>query len=159
MCIRDRYQELAKGGWIRGPQSGYPVSLDGGRSTSFIGHGTEYVAQKSGGGFVVPVDTPATRKNPSLMGQRMSEGQNMGFNMDTFFGGNLNPGFAEGGQMTDGPAGGTNWMLWGGIGLAVLGGAVVALGGGDTGGDISGGGDINGGGGGIGTPPTFPTPE
>ena len=67
--------------------------------------------------------------------------------------------FAEGGQMTDGPAGGTNWMLWGGIGLAVLGGAVVALGGGDTGGDISGGGDINGGGGGIGTPPTFPTPE
>ena len=67
--------------------------------------------------------------------------------------------FAEGGQMTDGPAGGTNWMPWGGIGLAVLGGAAVALGGGDTGGDISGGGDINGGGGGIGTPPTFPTPE
>jgi TolB-like protein len=67
--------------------------------------------------------------------------------------------FAEGGQMTDGPAGGTNWMLWGGIGLAVLGGAAVALGGGDTGGDISGGGDIDGGGGGIGTPPTFPTPQ
>ncbi len=68
--------------------------------------------------------------------------------------------FAEGGQMTDGPEGGTNWMLWGGIGLAVLGGAAVALGGGDAGGDISGGGGDGGGGGstGIGTPPTFPTP-
>tara|TARA_B100001029_G_scaffold52205_1_gene41821 strand:- start:24 stop:1118 length:1095 start_codon:yes stop_codon:yes gene_type:complete len=67
--------------------------------------------------------------------------------------------FAEGGQMTDGPAGGTNWMLWGGIGLAVLGGAAVALGGGDAAGDVSGGGDGGGGGSGIGTPPTFPTPE
>ena len=40
---------MAKGGWIQGPQSGYPVSLDGGRSVSFIGHGTEYVAQRSAG--------------------------------------------------------------------------------------------------------------
>lgn len=101
--------EMAKGGWIQGPMTGYPVSLDGGKTTSFIGHGTEYVAQKSGGGFVVPVDTPATRKNPSLMGQRMSEGQNMGFNMDTFFGGNLNPGFAEGGQID---LDGTNEEKW-----------------------------------------------
>ena len=48
---------FAKGGWISGPQSGYPVSLDGGRSTSFIGHGTEYVSQKAdGGAFIVPFD-------------------------------------------------------------------------------------------------------
>jgi|TARA_B100001996_G_scaffold105366_1_gene79271 TolB-like protein len=68
--------------------------------------------------------------------------------------------FAEGGQMSDGPAGGTNWMLWGGIGLAVLGGAAVALGGGDTAGSGDGGGDGGGGGStGIGTPPTFPTPQ
>ena len=69
--------------------------------------------------------------------------------------------FAEGGQMTDGPAGGTNWMLWGGIGLAILGGAAVALGGGDTAGSGDGGGDGGGGGvsGDIGTPPTFPTPQ
>ena len=91
--------EMAMGGWIQGPMSGYPVSLDGGKTTAFIGHGTEYVAQKAGGGFVVPVDTPATRKNPALMGQRMTEGQNLGFNMDNFFGGNLNPGFSEGGSV------------------------------------------------------------
>ena len=42
--------KLANGGWISGPQSGYRVSLDGGRSTSFIGHGTEYVARKANGG-------------------------------------------------------------------------------------------------------------
>ena len=40
---------FAQGGWISGPQSGYGVSLDGGRSTSFIGHGTEYVARKADG--------------------------------------------------------------------------------------------------------------
>ena len=59
--------QMAKGGWISGPMSGYPVSLDGGRSTSFIGHGTEYVSRKAGGqAFVTPYDTPATRKNPGL---------------------------------------------------------------------------------------------
>ena len=36
---------FAKGGWISGPQSGYPVSLDGNKP-DFIGHGTEYVARK-----------------------------------------------------------------------------------------------------------------
>ena len=35
---------FAKGGWISGPQSGYPVSLDGNKP-DFIGHGTEYVAR------------------------------------------------------------------------------------------------------------------
>ena len=39
---------FAKGGWIDGPQSGYPVSLDGKR-TSFIGHGKEWVGRKAGG--------------------------------------------------------------------------------------------------------------
>ena len=71
---------FAKGGWISGPQSGYPVSLDGGRSTSFIGHGTEYVSQKAdGGAFIVPFDTPATRKDPDLTGRRMQEASKLGF--------------------------------------------------------------------------------
>ena len=99
---RDGVMEMAKGGFIQGPMSGYPVSLDGGKSTAFIGHGTEYVAQRAGGGYVVPIDTPATRVNPDLMGQRMTEGQNMGFNMDTFFGGNsrvIDAGFEEGGHV------------------------------------------------------------
>ena len=71
---------FAQGGWINGPQSGYPVSLDGGRSTSFIGHGTEYVARKSdGGAFVVPFDTPATKTNPHLTNFRMGEAKRLGF--------------------------------------------------------------------------------
>ena len=74
------YKEFAKGGWINGPQSGYPVSLDGGKSTSFIGHGKEYVAQKSSGGaFVVPFDTPATRKNKGLTAMRMRQALMGGF--------------------------------------------------------------------------------
>ena len=87
------YVSRAKGGWINGPQSGYPVSLDGGRSTSFIGHGTEWVGYKgfaSGGAFVVPFDTPATRANPGLTGQRMGEAARGGFNL---------PGFAAGGEL------------------------------------------------------------
>jgi len=71
---------FARGGWIQGPQSGYPVSLDGGRSTSFIGHGTEYVSQKAdGGAFIVPFDTPATRRDPSLTQKRASEAKSKGF--------------------------------------------------------------------------------
>ena len=71
---------FARGGWISGPQSGYPVSLDGGRSTSFIGHGTEYVSQKAdGGAFIVPFDTPATRKDPGLTQKRVSEAKSKGF--------------------------------------------------------------------------------
>ena len=71
---------FARGGWISGPQSGYPVSLDGGRSTSFIGHGTEYVSQKAdGGAFIVPFDTPATRKDPGLTQKRASEAKSKGF--------------------------------------------------------------------------------
>ena len=82
--------EMAKGGWISGPQSGYPVSLDGGRSTSFIGHGTEYVAQRSRGGFVVPFDTPATRKDSGLTGRRMGEARARGYKL---------PGRSEGGPI------------------------------------------------------------
>jgi len=88
--------ELAKGGWITGPQSGYPVSLDGGKSTSFIGHGTEYVATRSAGGglgagFVVPFDTPATKKDPGLTSRRIGEATGKGFSL---------PKFASGGEAT-----------------------------------------------------------
>lgn len=99
--------ELAKGGWISGPQSGYPVSLDGGKSTSFIGHGTEYVATRSAGGglgkgFVVPFDTPATRKDPGLTSRRIGEATGKGFSL---------PKFAKGGGMDMGRLGkGMNFM-------------------------------------------------
>ena len=87
-------EEKAAGGWISGPQSGYRVSLDGGKSTSFIGHGTEYVARKANGGaFVVPFDTPATRRMPHLTSKRMGEAKSGGFGL---------PGFAAGGTL---PAG------------------------------------------------------
>jgi len=81
----------AQGGWINGPQSGYPVSLDGGRSTSFIGHGKEYVARKANGGaFVVPFDTPFTQRNPHLTQKRIGEARSQGFDL---------PGFAAGGNL------------------------------------------------------------
>jgi hypothetical protein len=71
--------EMAEGGWIEGPQSGYPVSLDG-KGVDFIGHGKEYVSRgPAGSAFIVPFDTPATRKDPSLTGRRMREAKNMGF--------------------------------------------------------------------------------
>ena len=84
--------KYAKGGWISGPQSGYPVSLDGGRSASFIGHGTEYVAQRAAGGFVIPFNTPATKSNPGLTQSRIGEAQGMGFDL-----GGMLQGFAAGG--------------------------------------------------------------
>ena len=69
----------AKGGWISGPQSGYPVSLDGNKP-DFIGHGTEYVARRSdGGAFVVPFDTMATRAMPGLTEARLAEAAQQGF--------------------------------------------------------------------------------
>ena len=81
--------ERAQGGFISGPQSGYKVSLDGGRSTSFIGHGTEYVARKANGGaFVVPINTPGTKTQPHLTQKRVSEAKSQGYNV---------PGFAQGG--------------------------------------------------------------
>ncbi len=83
---------FAKGGWIHGPQSGYPVSLDG-KSTSFIGHGTEWVGSKmaSGGAFVVPFDTPATRSDRGLTSRRLKQAKRGGYA--------LPPGFARGGRV------------------------------------------------------------
>ena len=69
---------FAKGGWISGPQSGYPVSLDGVKP-DFIGHGTEYVARKGDDAFIVPFDTPATKGNKGLTEQRMFEAKSLGF--------------------------------------------------------------------------------
>ena len=71
--------QMAEGGMIEGPQSGYPVSLDGGESTSFIGHGTEEVLQKGNDAFVIPIDTPATKKNPFLTEERTEEANKLGF--------------------------------------------------------------------------------
>ena len=75
----------AKGGWINGPMSGYPVSLDGGRSTAFIGHGLEWVGSKmaSGGAFVVPYNTPATKKDSGLTSRRFREAMMGGYALPT----------------------------------------------------------------------------
>lgn len=88
-----KLKQRAMGGFINGPQSGYPVSMDGGKSTSFIGHGLEYVAQKAAGGFVVPINTPATKNNPTLMGSRMNEASRMGYNLS-----GMMKGFDGGGE-------------------------------------------------------------
>jgi len=81
------------GGWISGPQSGYPVSLDGGRSTAFIGHGTEWVGSKmaSGGAFVVPFDTPATRQRPGLTKTRLGEAKRQGYALPQAYDQRLQP--------------------------------------------------------------------
>jgi len=81
--------EKSKGGWIHGPQSGYPVSLTG-KGVDFIGHGTEYVAQRSSGGFVIPVDTPHTRRDPSLSRRQAVQAKAHGYKV---------PGFSTGGQV------------------------------------------------------------
>lgn len=88
-----KVQMASNGGWITGPQSGYPVSLDGGASTSFIGHGTEWVGRRSSGGdaFVIPFDTPATRGGNGLTQMRMQQAKAGGYGL---------PAFAKGGQLT-----------------------------------------------------------
>ena len=59
-----KHYKLARGGQmpsvaptslILGPKSGYPVSLDGGKTTAFTGHGYELIS----GDKVYPIDTPA----------------------------------------------------------------------------------------------------
>ena len=96
----------SQGGWISGPQSGYKVSLDGGRSTSFIGHGTEYVARKSNGGaFVVPFNTPGTKTQPHLTQKRLGEARSQGYKV---------PGRSQGGKVPEMALGGAmgavgNW--------------------------------------------------
>lgn len=85
-------QNRAEGGWISGPMSGYPVSLDGGGSTAFIGHGTEWVGFKKaagGGAFVIPFDTPATKNNPGLTGSRMRQAKQGGFALPEYAGGGV----------------------------------------------------------------------
>jgi hypothetical protein len=87
----------AAGGWISGPHSGYPVSLDGGRSIAFEGHGTEWVGfKKAAGGnassaFVIPFDTPKTKNNPRLTEKRMKEAKSGGFVMPFDGGGEYTP--------------------------------------------------------------------
>ena len=116
--------KMDMGGWISGPQSGYPVSLDGGGSTSFIGHGTEWVGfpkASRGGAFVVPFDTPSTRTNPGLTKKRLGEAKKGGFAMPSFSMGGLHPtskhthsptfnlpSFSKGGSLSEG----TNEEKW-----------------------------------------------
>ena len=88
-----KFPEFSKGGWITGPQSGYPVSLDG-KGVDFIGHGTEYVAKRSAGGFVIPVDTPHTRRDPGLTSRRAAQAQRAGFKL---------PGRSAGGKINAKP--------------------------------------------------------
>ncbi len=93
-------KQASGGGWINGPMSGYPVSLDGGKSTSFIGHGREYVARKAGGGaFVVPFNTPATQRMSNLTSQRIAEAKKGGYQL---------PGFASGGLVGGTPGNPSN---------------------------------------------------
>ena len=74
--------KFSEGGWISGPQTGYPVSLDG-AGIDFIGHGTEYVARGKGDGsaYIVPFDTKATRANPNLLMNRLDEARRMGYDL------------------------------------------------------------------------------
>ena len=82
-------QEMAKGGSIRnvvngsgliqGPMSGYPVYMNGGMTPSFIGHGTEFVASKANGGFVIPINTPSTKSQGGLFGRRVKEATAKGY--------------------------------------------------------------------------------
>ena len=90
----------ARGGWISGPQSGYPVSLDGGSNVSFIGHGTEWVGMnKAGGGnaYVIPYDTPATKTNKNLTSRRYREADRQGYALPTGMDQRLRP-YAMGGK-------------------------------------------------------------
>jgi hypothetical protein len=102
--------QMARGGWINGPMSGYPVSLNGGRSTSFIGHGREWVGFKgraaggsAGSAFVIPFNTPATRRNPGLTSMRMRQAKSGGYSLPRSIGG-LVPFRAEGGPVKFDPS-------------------------------------------------------
>ena len=72
---------------------GYPVSLDG-KGVDFIGHGTEYVAKRSTSGFVIPVDTPHTRRDPALTSRRAAQAQRARFKL---------PGRSAGGKINAKP--------------------------------------------------------
>ena len=78
---KKRFGFFNKGGWINGPMSGYPVSLTG-MMTDFIGHGLEWVGQAlNGNSFVIPFDTPATRKDKGLTSKRMRQAMAGGYSM------------------------------------------------------------------------------
>ena len=70
---------LSGGGWIQGPMSGYPVSLDGGMTPSFIGHGLEWTGWNKDSGFVIPFNTPKTKSNPDLTEKRLNEAKSNGY--------------------------------------------------------------------------------
>jgi len=100
---KEKVKELPKasrGGIIQGPQEGYPVSLDG-KKVDFIGHGTEEVRQKKdgNGAFIIPIDTPDTRKDPKLMERRQKEAAAMGFK--SFSAGGMNPDKVFGAPLLD----------------------------------------------------------
>ena len=100
---KEKVKELpkaSKGGIIQGPQEGYPVSLDG-KKVDFIGHGTEEVRQKEdgNGAFIVPIDTPDTRKDPTLQERREKEASAMGFK--SFSAGGMNPDKVFGAPLLD----------------------------------------------------------
>ena len=100
---KEKVKELpkaSKGGIIQGPQEGYPVSLDG-KKVDFIGHGTEEVRQKKdgNGAFIIPIDTPDTRKDPKLMERRQKEAAAMGFK--SFSAGGMNPDKVFGAPLLD----------------------------------------------------------
>ena len=97
------------GGMIRGPETGYPVSMDGGKTTSFIGHGTEQVSvDKKGSGYVIPINNAATRANPYLTDFNRIAAMGMGM-PEMFLGGlfkgagNLLSGKSWGGTRGVGP--------------------------------------------------------
>ncbi len=91
--------QRATGGWINGPDSGYPVSLGRkGGQADFIGHGLEYVAKNNKGeDFVIPVNNFATRSMPGLTSANMKMAHAQGFDIpgelprgkDNFFAGEL----------------------------------------------------------------------
>ena len=93
-------KKASKGGFITGPQSGYPVSMDG-KNVDFIGHGTEEVRTKEdgSGAFIVPIDTPDTRKDPKLTERRQKEADAMGFK--GFSAGGFLKSFSAGGMDSD----------------------------------------------------------
>ena len=93
-------KKASKGGIIQGPQKGYPVSLDG-KKVDFIGHGTEEVREKEdgSGAFIVPIDTPDTRKDPKLTERRRKEADAMGFK--GFSAGGFLESFSAGGMKAD----------------------------------------------------------
>ena len=102
---------FATGGWISGPDSGYPVSTSpGGGSPEFIGHGTEYVAKKNTGeSFIIPFNNFATKANPGLTMANMQMAAADGFDLPRlsdkqFFFGSI--GKAIGGMFGGGNKGG-----------------------------------------------------